>query len=351
MKDITEIIILLKDLIKTPSFSRAENKSADLIQQFLKLKAYSINRKGNNLWVYGKNNKIDLPFILLNSHHDTVKPVESWTIDPFEPVEEKGKIFGLGSNDAGASLVSLLATFFYLDEIQKNYNIVFAATAEEEISGAEGMHSIIDDLEKINLAVIGEPTIMQMAVAEKGLLVLDCTAEGKAGHAARDEGDNAIYKAQKDIEWIRKYNFPKKSELLGQVKMTVTQINAGIQHNIIPDNCNFVVDVRSNEKYSNKEIFEIIDKNTLSKVTPRSFRLNSSSIDLNHPIVKKGVEMGLTYFGSPTTSDQATIPWKSIKIGPGDSARSHSANEYIYISEIEKAISIYIELLKDLELS
>jgi len=350
MNNISEILDILKKLIKTASFSRDEDKTADIIQQFLKLKEYPINRKGNNIWVYGKNNKAGLPFILLNSHHDTVKPVESWTLDPFEPKEENGKIYGLGSNDAGASLVSLLAVFFHLDGFDKKYNLIYAATAEEEISGAEGIHSIIDDLEKIDLAIIGEPTNMQMAVAEKGLMVLDCITEGKAGHAARNEGDNAIYKALKDIKWIKKYSFPKISSLLGQVKMTVTQINAGIQHNIIPDKCSFVVDVRSNEKYTNKEIYEIINKNIESKVTPRSFRLNSSSIHLNHPIVKKGIKMGLMYFGSPTTSDQAAIPWTSIKIGPGDSARSHSADEYIKIIEIENAISTYIELLKDLDI-
>ncbi len=350
MNNIFEIIELLKDLIKIPSFSREEDKTADLIQQFIKSKEYPVNRKGNNIWIYGKNNKSGLPFILLNSHHDTVKPVESWIKDPFSPTEENGKIFGLGSNDAGASLVSLLSAFLHLDNIENQFNLIYAATAEEEISGAGGMITIIDELDNVDLAIIGEPTKMQMAVAEKGLMVLDCEAEGKAGHAAREEGINAIYNAMKDIEWIKKYQFPDMSDLLGTVKMTVTQINAGHQHNVIPDKCTFVIDVRSNEKYSNKEIFEIIDKNTISKIIPRSFRLNSSVINIDHPIVKRGVKLGLSCIGSPTTSDQAIIPWPSIKIGPGDSARSHSADEFISIIEIEKGISTYINLLKDLVL-
>lgn len=350
MENINEIYELLKKLIAIPSFSREENKTADLIQSFITEKGYQINRKGNNIWVSGKMSQPDKPTILLCSHHDTVKPVDSWTKNPFEPVEENGKLFGLGSNDAGASVISLLAAFLTIDKQKNNYNLVFAATAEEEVSGVNGMSSIVEELGDIHLAIIGEPTQMQMAVAEKGLMVIDCVARGKAGHAARNEGINAIYIAMQDIEWIKSYSFSKKSDLLGEVKMTVTQINAGQQHNVVPDKCNFVIDVRSNELYSNEEIFNIIKNNLKSSAKARSFRLNSSSISLEHPVVKKGIEMGLRYYGSPTTSDQSVIPFTSIKIGPGDSSRSHSADEYVFIEEIKHGVQTYIDLLNNLAL-
>ncbi|MBN2520852.1 MAG: M20 family metallo-hydrolase [Bacteroidales bacterium] len=348
MNSITEIINLLKELIKIPSFSREECKTADLLENFINNKGYKVNRKINNLWVFGNNNKPKKPYVLLCSHHDTVKPVNTWTKNPFEPLEENGKIYGLGSNDAGASLVSLLAAFLQLDQQENPFNLIYAASAEEEVSGLNGMTSLISELGHIDLAIIGEPTQMQMAVAEKGLMVIDCESHGKAGHAARNEGINAIYIAHKDIEWIKNYCFPKKSDLLGEVKMTVTMINAGQQHNVVPDKCSFVIDVRANELYSNEEIFSIIQSNLKSIAKARSFRLNSSSINTNHPIVKKGIEMGLTYFGSPTTSDQSVIPFTSIKIGPGDSSRSHSADEFIYIDEINKGVETYINLLSNL---
>jgi acetylornithine deacetylase len=290
------------------------------------------------------------PTVLLNSHIDTVKPVDGWVRDPFSPMIENGKLFGLGSNDAGASVVSLLQTFFYLTRKQQSYNLIFSASAEEEVSGQKGLESLLMELPKIDFAIVGEPTNMQLAVAEKGLMVLDCTSTGKAGHAARNEGDNAIYKALKDIEWFRTYKFQKQTHLLGPVKMTVTQINAGTQHNVVPDKCNFVVDVRSNEMYSNEEILEEISRNVTCKVQARSTRLSSTASPLEHPIVKRGEEMNLAVYGSPTLSDQALMPFPSLKIGPGDSARSHSADEYILTTEIGEGIETYIQLLDGLEL-
>ena len=303
----------------------------------------------NNIWVNGKDWDPAKPVILLNSHHDTVKYTESWTIDPFLPIEKEGKLYGLGSNDAGGSLVALLAVFLALNEIKnKPYNLVFAASAEEEISGKNGIECIVNDLGDVDLAIVGEPTQMQMAMAEKGLLVLDCVAIGKSGHAAREEGVNAIYIAMDDIKWIKNYAFPKKSDFLGNVKMTVSQINAGYQHNVMPDRCSFVVDIRSNGLYTNEEIFKIIKKQLKSEVSARSFDLRSSQISIEHPVVQKGIKLGLGYFGSPTMSDQAKMPFPSIKIGPGDSSRSHTADEFIYIDEIYEGIDTYLELLKDL---
>jgi len=347
-----EAISLLKQLIAIPSISRKEDKTAMFIFEYLSSKGFKPERKGNNVWVSSIISD-SLPTILLDSHHDTVKPVSSWTLDPFQPLEKDGKLYGLGSNDAGASLISLMMTFIHFaNQPNRPYNLMFSATAEEEVTGKNGLASIIEDLGKIDLAIAGEPTKMQMAIAEKGLLVLDCKAIGKTGHAARNEGINAIYLALEDIEWFKTYQFPEKSDLLGPVKMSVTMINAGTQHNVVPPECSYVVDVRTNEFYSNQQALEIIQKLVKkSEVTPRSTHLNSSRISVDHPIVKHGQELGLTYFGSPTSSNQTVMPYTSIKIGPGDSARSHSADEFVYLEEIEKGIEIYIKLLDGLVLA
>ena len=340
---------LLCRLIATPSLSREEEKTAGIIEQFLKEQGCTTFRKGNNVWVRSVIDET-MPVVLLNSHHDTVKPVASWTRDPFMPVVENGKLYGLGSNDAGASLVSLMMTFLHFSEQKaRNYNLIYAATAEEEITGKNGIALILDNLGPLDLAIVGEPTQMQMAVAEKGLMVLDCETKGKTGHAARNEGVNAIYLALDDIEWFRNFQFPHSSSLLGDVKMTVSIINAGYQHNIVPDSCRYVVDVRTNEFYKNADALEIIRKGMKhSNVTPRSTHINSSSIPMEHPLVQRGLSLGLTAFGSPTTSDQARIPYPSVKIGPGDSARSHTADEYIVLDEIQNGIDTYIRLLNGL---
>lgn len=352
VKDLAaEAIILLQNLIFTPSFSKEEKNTAILIRHFMESHGVEVHQKNNNVWAIAANHSEGAPTILLNSHHDTVKPSEGWETDPFKPAIQEGKLSGLGSNDAGASAVSLLATFLYLSKVpQLPYRLIVAITAEEEISGINGISSILEDLGSIDLGIVGEPTGMEMAIAEKGLMVLDCTAHGKAGHAARNEGENAIYKAFNDLHWIHNYQFPKVSPILGPVKMTVTQINAGSQHNVIPDRCSFVVDVRSNECYSNQEILEIVKQNIKAEVAARSTRLNASGISMDHPLVKKGLSLGLGYYGSPTLSDQALMDFCTIKIGPGQSARSHTPNEYIMLGEIEEGIRIYIELLEGLEI-
>lgn len=346
-----EAIELLKKLIVTQSFSREENDVADLMAAYLSENGLKVNRQDNNVWCWTADIDASKPTVLLNSHLDTVKPSSKWTYNPFGATVEGDKLTGLGSNDAGGPLVSLMATFLYLKDEELPFNLVFAATAEEEISGTNGVASILSEIGSVNLGIVGEPTQMQMAVAEKGLMVLDCEAHGKTGHAARDEGENALYKALKNIEWFKSYQFDKVSPHLGQVKMTVTQIDAGSQHNVVPDSCRFVVDVRLNECYSNKELHHIIEQHVDCDVKPRSFRLNSSFIPVDHPLVKRGVDLGLSYYGSPTTSDQAVMDFTTIKIGPGDSARSHTPDEYIYLSEIEKGIDIYIKLLKGIKLS
>ncbi len=346
-----EYIELLRQMIQTPSFSREEEPVAKLVRDFLMAKGISFFEKGNNTWAKNRRWQDDKPVILLNSHIDTVKPVKNWEKDPFAAELNGEQLFGLGSNDAGASLVTLLAVFVHLNQKEEfPYNLIFASSAEEEVSGEGGMASLIDEIGDVDLAIVGEPTQMQMAIAEKGLMVLDCTAHGKAGHAARDEGESALYKAVEDIQTLRQFKFEETSEVLGEVKMSVTQIQAGYQHNVVPDQCSFVVDVRTNEHYSNQQTFEIVNELIDSEVNPRSFRLNSSGIDISHPIVKRGVELGLTYYGSPTTSDQAVMPFRSIKIGPGDSARSHTADEYILISEIENGFNVYVQLLEGLNI-
>ncbi len=344
-----DAIDLLKQLIATPSFSKEEDKTSDIIEAFLKSRNVGACRFLNNVWARNKYFDENNPTILLNTHHDTVKPNKGYTLNPFSPIEKDGKLFGLGSNDAGGCLVSLIATFLYFYE-QKNlkYNIILAATAEEEISGKNGIEILLQHLPKIDFAIVGEPTQMNMAVAEKGLLVLDCTAHGKAGHAAREEGDNAIYKAIKDIEWFRTYRFDRVSDLLGPMKMSVTIINAGSQHNVIPSECKFVVDIRVNELYTFEEVLVIIKQNVQCDVQPRSIRLRSSSISSDHPIVKAGINLGRKYFGSPTTSDKALMPFPALKIGPGDSARSHTADEFIYVDEIREGIELYIQLLNEI---
>ena len=349
-KELSEATELLKKLIRIPSISREEGLCADLIENYIAENGYTVSRLKNNVWTIASGFDGNRPTLLLNSHIDTVKPVDGWTFDPFIPTEKDGKIYGLGSNDAGASVVALLHTFFLLSQENQPYNLIFSATAEEELSGKDGIELLLKELPKIDFAIVGEPTNMQLAVAEKGLMVLDCTAHGKAGHAARNEGENAIYKALADIEWFRNYRFPNVSEFLGEVKMSVTQINAGTQHNVVPDRCTFVVDIRSNELYSNEEILEEIKKYISCDAVPRSTRLSSSATPLNHPIIVKAKETGREIFGSPTLSDQALMPFPSVKIGPGKSSRSHTADEFVEIKEIEQGISVYYELLSGLNL-
>lgn len=342
---------LLKELIQTPSLSREEDQTAIILQSFLEKEGYTSQRHLNNIWIKSSDFQKDRATILLNSHHDTVKPNAQWTRPPFEARLEGDQLFGLGSNDAGASLVSLLVVFLYLDALpSRPYNLIWLGSAEEEISGKNGVESVLSQLGDISFGIVGEPTLMQMAIAEKGLMVLDAVAEGKAGHAAREEGINAIYKALVDIQWAQHYKFAKESELLGKVKMSVTQIEAGSQHNVVPNQCKFVIDVRTNELYSNAEVFEIIQSHMQSQVKARSFRLNSSCIDEDHPLIKRGKRLGWTYFGSPTLSDQALMSFPTLKLGPGDSARSHTADEFIYVSEIEAGIGAYIDLLEGLQL-
>ncbi|MFA4867531.1 MAG: M20 family metallo-hydrolase [Pedobacter sp.] len=338
---------LLKQLISIQSFSKEEDKTADAIEYFLQERNIITSRKLNNVWAYNKHFDAAKPTLLLNSHHDTVKPNSGYTRDPYDAAVEDGKLYGLGSNDAGGCLVSLIATFlYYYEEEGLSYNICLATTAEEEISGNNGLEYVLPDLGELEFAIVGEPTLMNLAIAERGLLVLDCTVHGKAGHAAREEGGNAIYKALKDIEWFRSYRFSKVSEMFGPLKMSVTIINAGSQHNVVPATCTFTVDVRVTDAYTNEEVLKIIRTNVDCDVKPRSIRLKPSSIDKEHPIVQSGLGLGRTTYGSPTTSDQALLSIPSLKVGPGDSARSHMADEYVYTQEIEEGIELYIAMLK-----
>lgn len=343
---IEEATSLLKQLIALPSFSKEENDTADLLCRFFHERDVAYERLGNNVWAYNKYRDDSKPSILLNSHHDTVKPNSGYTKDPFVPTVTEGKLYGLGSNDAGGCLVSLIAAFLYYYEQQDlHYNICLLASAEEEISGKNGVEAAIKHIGVMDFAVVGEPTLLQMAVAEKGLMVLDCEAVGIAGHAAREEGENAIYKAMEAINWFRTFQFPKVSSHLGPVKMSVTVVNGGTQHNVVPASCTFVVDVRTTDVYNNQEVLDIIKQHVFIKVTPRSTRLNPSTIELDHPIVQSGISLGAKTFGSPTMSDQALLPVPSVKLGPGDSARSHSADEYIFLTEIEQGVAFYINLL------
>lgn len=356
-----EAVELLKKLISTPSVSRDETKAADVVNEELRIKneelggAFTIHRHGNNVWCIPNDFDENKPTILLNAHIDTVKPVSGWVRDPFTPTMEGEVLYGLGSNDCGGGLVSLMQVFLKLGVRNEelgvvSYNLIYLASCEEEVSGKNGIESVLPMLPKIDFAIVGEPTGFQPAIAEKGLMVIDAVAHGKAGHAARNEGDNAIYHAIKDIQWLSEFHFPKQTELLGPVKNTVTIVNAGTQHNVIPDACTFTIDVRSNECYSNEEIFEYFQEHLTSELKARSFRLSSSKIDIDHPFVKRCIARGMKPFGSPTLSDQALMRFPSLKLGPGESSRSHTADEYIKVSEIHDAIEGYIELLKGLEI-
>lgn len=351
MEHYYQAIDLLKEMIRRPSFSRDEQTVADYLAATWQAAGHTVSRKGNNLWLTAPGFDPAKPTLLLNSHIDTVKPAAGWTKDPFRPEEtDDGLLYGLGSNDAGASVVSLYAAFTVLAGKPQPYNLIFLASAEEEVSGKGGVESVLTELPPVAFAVVGEPTGMQPAVAEKGLMVLDCTSYGKAGHAARYEGVNAIALAMRDIYWFHTYQFPEKSDFLGPVKMTVTMIQAGTQHNVVPDRCTFTVDIRTNEFYPNEKLFDLIVPQVGCEIKARSFRLNSTRIDLDHPFIQRTLLMGKEPFGSPTLSDQALMPFPSVKMGPGQSARSHGADEYIHLMEIREAIDTYICLLDGLSL-
>lgn len=356
-----QALALLQQLIATPSFSREENETANAIELFLQLNAVNVQRCGNNVWAVNKYFDAAKPTLLLNSHHDTVKPNPQYTKDPYEPIVEAGKLYGLGSNDAGGCLVSLIAAFlhFYPQE-NLGYNIVIAATAEEEISGTNGIEMLLqDEAFKIAVgnssitAIVGEPTLLNLAVSEKGLLVLDCSVTGRAGHAAREEGENALYKALPDIEWFRSYRFEKVSETLGPVKMNVTVIETENKaHNMVPALCRFVVDIRITDAYTHEEVLDIVRQHVGCEVVPRSLRMRSTAIATDHPLVQAGIALGSTVYGSPTCSDKALMPFPALKCGPGDSARSHTADEFIFVEEVEKGIEFYIQLInKTMELN
>jgi len=346
-----EAVELLSNLIRIPRTSRNETEATDFLFNYIKnVCKFDVQRDGNNLWMITPSYDESKKTLLLNAHIDTVKPVSAWTLNPYEPLQKEGKLYGLGSNDDGASLVSLLQVFCALYNEQLPYNLVFLASAEEEVSGKNGIEHALTLLPKIDVALVGEPTSMQPAIAEKGLMVIDVTSHGKAGHAARNEGDNAIYHAIEDILWFQNYTWGKISSTLGPVKMTVTIINAGTQHNVIPDICTFTVDIRSNDCYQNEELFNEICRHIQGTAKARSFRLNSSHINIEHPLVKAITDRGRKPFGSPTLSDQALMPFPSLKIGPGQSSRSHTANEYIEIQEIQDAITFYYDILRNLSL-
>lgn len=346
-----EAIELLKKLISTPSISSKENATANILTTYVESKGVKAHRIKNNVWAFNKGFTEGKPTILLNSHHDTVQPNPGYTRDPFAPTIENGVLYGLGSNDAGASLVSLLATFLTLNEqLDLPYNLIWAASAEEETTGDNGIGLLISQLPRIDFGIVGEPSKMEMAIAEKGLFVLDCTTHGTSGHAAREEGVNAFYKALDDIEWFRSYKFTKISDVLGPVKMTVTQINSGVQSNVVPKECKFVVDVRVNELYKNQQVLETIRQNVSCDLVPRNMKMSSSGISLEHPIITRGIALGRPYYGSPTTSDKALMNFETLKMGPGDSARSHTADEYILLSEIKDGIALYVDFLKELKL-
>ena len=351
MKQYTDdAVLLLQRLIATPSVSREEASAADIMENAMRSYGLNCHREANNVWAVAPGYDPERKTVLLNAHIDTVRPVSSWTRDPFSPDIVDGTLYGLGANDCGGGLVSLLQVFRLLSNEERSYNLIYLASAEEEVSGANGIARALPLLPKIDVAVVGEPTSLQPAVAEKGLMVLDVVARGRSGHAARNEGENAIYKALDDIIWLRDYRFERVSEFLGPTKMQLTVINSGTQHNVVPDECRMVVDVRTNELYTNHEVFDIICRHLSSEVKARSFRLGSSHIDTDHPIVQRCMAMGMKPFGSPTMSDQALMSFPSLKLGPGDSSRSHSADEFIRLSEIADAIAAYKELLTGLQL-
>ena len=339
-----DAVELLKRLISIPSVSRDETAAADVFEQQVSAWGLPARRIGNNILIQEELNPHQ-PTLLLCAHIDTVKPVSTWTRDPFTPVVEDGRLYGLGANDCGGGLVSLLAVYRLLRGLSLKYNLVYLASCEEEVSGEGGFRLALPELPPIDVAIVGEPTGMQPAIAEKGLMVIDGTAYGKSGHAARNEGVNAIYEALDDLVWLRDYRFKKESPLLGPTKMTVTVLSSGTQHNVIPDECHFVIDVRTNEYYQNEFLFAFLQKHVKSELKARSFRLSSSHIPMEHPLVQRCVEMGMTPFGSPTLSDQALMPFFSLKLGPGESSRSHTADEFICLSEIENAIQTYVQLL------
>ncbi len=342
-----DAVQLLSRLIATPSISRDEAEAANVLFNAMQQWGLNPKREGNNVWAVAPAFREERPTLLLNAHIDTVKPVATWTRDPFQPAIEGDKLFGLGSNDCGGGLMALLQVFRDLSQrTDLEYNLVYLASCEEEVSGKDGIVRTLPLLPSINVAIVGEPTGMQPAVAEKGLMVIDGYADGVSGHAARNEGVNAIYEALDDLVWLRDYRFRKTSPLLGETKMTVTVVEAGTQHNVVPDSLHFIIDVRPNEYYQNEYLFEFLRKHMKKcRLEARSFRLHSSSIALDHPLVKRCQELGLTPFGSPTLSDQALMPFPSLKLGPGQSSRSHSADEYICVSEIEQAIDLYLQLL------
>jgi acetylornithine deacetylase len=343
------VIELLQQLIATPSFSREEQHTGDLIARFLETHGIPANRLKHNIWAKNLHFNSKKPIVLLNSHHDTVRPNQGYTRDPFHPDIADGKLYGLGSNDAGGALTCLLGAFLHFyDRPDLPFNLVYAATAEEEISGSDGIELALTALGHIDFAIVGEPTQMHMAIAEKGLMVLDGVAHGVAGHAAREEGESALYKALDDIAWMRNHQFPKVSDLMGPVKTSVTVIQAGSQHNVVPDVCHFTVDVRVNEQYTLEEVLDTLRQHVSSSLTPRSLRMRSSIIPLEHPLVRAGLALGREYYGSPTTSDKAMMPFPALKMGPGDSARSHTADEFIYVSELQEGVQLYIQILEKL---
>jgi len=346
-KQLTEKAIdLLKKLISIQSFSSEEDKTADAIEQWFNAFEIPFQREINNVFAVNKHFDESKPTLLLNSHHDTVKPNAAYTKDPFHPHVEDGKLFGLGSNDAGGCLVSLIATFTYFYDAENlNHNILMVASMEEETAGENSLRGLIPKLPKFDVAIVGEPTLMQLAIAEKGLVVFDAEVKGTPSHAAHPNNDNSIYNTIEVLEWFKNYKFDKISEVLGEVKMTVTQINAGKQHNVVPAKVDLVVDVRVNDKYSNKEVADMLQKEAPCAITPRGLKLNSSAIDKNHPLVHAGIALRRETYGSPTLSDQAALSCQSLKLGPGDSTRSHSADEYIYVNEIEEGIDLYIKIL------
>jgi acetylornithine deacetylase len=343
-----EAITLLKALIETPSFSSEEDQTALLIESWFTQNGIPFQRENNNVWAFNYHFDKSKPTLLLNSHHDTVKPNQGYTNDPFKAIEKEGKLFGLGSNDAGGCLVSLLATFVHFYQ-QENlpYNLVMVASAEEESSGKKGLNSVLQHLPELDCAIVGEPTLMQLAIAEKGLLVLDVVVKGTASHAAHQNEDNPIYNAMNVIDWFKTHQFEKISEVLGPVKMTVTQVNAGKQHNVVPAECHLVVDIRVNDCYTNAEILATVKSHVNAEVNPRSMHLNASSIPLEHGLVQAGIALGRTTYGSPTLSDQSVLSCQSLKLGPGETLRSHSADEFIFINEIEEGIQLYIKILTD----
>jgi acetylornithine deacetylase len=343
-----QAIDLLKSLIETESFSSEETQTALLIEKWFTQNNIPFKRENNNIWAFNQYFDKSKPTLLLNSHHDTVRPNQAYTKDPFKAIVEDGKLYGLGSNDAGGCLVSLLATFVYFYQLKNlSHNIVIVASAEEESSGKNGLNSVLKHLPELECAIVGEPTLMQLAIAEKGLLVLDVKVKGTPSHAAHQNEDAAIYKSLPIIEWFKNYKFEKISEQLGPVKMTVTQINAGKQHNVVPSECDLVVDIRVNDCYNNTEILQTVRNHVNAEVNPRSMHLNASSIPVAHGLVQAGIALGRTTYGSPTLSDQSVLSCQSLKLGPGDSLRSHSADEFIYLNEIEEGIQLYIKILTD----